>query len=79
LGLKVTTIHKILILKTYIKDYIYINTKLRCQSKNAFEKDSFKLTNNAVYRKTTENVRNRQLIELKIYLQTNQYTSECQF
>ena len=86
-GLILKKVHRVIRFKleAWLKKYIDMNTELRKQTKNYFEKAFFKLMNNSVFGNAMENVRKHRDIQLvitdkrRIYLvlEPNYHTEKC--
>ena len=81
-GLKLRKVHRLIEFEqeAWLKEYIDVNTELSKKATNDFEKDFFKLMNNAVFGKTMENVRKHRDIKLvKTDKKRNKLVSEPNF
>ena len=75
--MKLNKIHRVLQFNEspWLAKYINFNTEKRKEAKYAFEKDYFKLMNNAVFGNTLENLRKR--INLKLTSNEDIYTKHA--
>ena len=81
-GLKLRKVHRVIEFdqEAWLKEYIDVNTEVRKKATNDFEKDFFKLMNNAVFGKTMENLRKHWDIKLvKTDKKRNKLVSEPNF
>ena len=67
-GLRITKIHILQFTQSpWLHEYIEFNTNFRTLAKNEFEKNLFKLINNAIFGETMKNVHNHVNVRLVMY------------
>ena len=86
-GLKLIRVHSIISFRqeAWLKPYIDLNTELRKDKKNEFEKDFYKLKINSIYGKTVQNDRKHRVIKLvtteykinKLAPESNYHSTKC--
>ena len=86
-GLKLIRVHSVIIFRqeAWLKPYIDLNTELRKNAKNEFEKDFYKLKINSIYGKTVQNDRKHRDIKLvtteakrnKLASEPNYHSTKC--
>ena len=86
-GLKLIRVHSVISFRqeTWLKPYIDLNTELRKNAKNEFEKDFYKLKINSIYGKTVQNDRKNRDIKLvttdckrnKLASEPNYHSTKC--
>src|SRR2546425_6322988 len=82
MGLQITRVHRVIQFKQsrWLKPYIDFNTEKRKEATSDFEKNLYKLCNNAVFRKMCEDVRKR--IDVRIVTnqpQAERFVAQCNF
>ena len=86
-GLKLIRVHSVISFRqeTWLKPYIDLNTKLRKNAKNEFEKDFYNLKINSIYGKTVQNDRKHRDTKLvtteykrnKLASESNYHSAKC--
>ena len=86
-GLKLIRVHRVISFRqeAWLKPYIDLNTELRKNAKNEFEKDFYKLKINSIYGKTVQNDRKHRDIKLvtteykrnKLTSEPNYHSTKC--
>ena len=73
MGLELMKVHRVICFrqKRWLKPYIDFNSQKRAEATNAFEKDYYKLKNNALFGKCMEDVRKR--IDYKLVTELEKY------